>query len=73
MTPEEVRQRVGALRASGRPTAMGPSYDDENAHIEEKRIWGEVLVAIAKGAPNADALAREALETSHIDFQRWYA
>jgi hypothetical protein len=47
--------------------------DNESAHAEEDQLHVKVLAGIAAGAPNAAELAREALRTGELDFQRWYA
>ena len=47
--------------------------NDEVSHIAEDALWKDVLIVIAEGAPNAEDLARAALETQQIDFSRWYA
>lgn len=47
--------------------------DDEVAHAEEDSLHGDVLQAIADGAPNAAELASEALRSKGIDFARWCA
>jgi len=62
---EDVRVRVERVRAM--------TGDDEAAHIEEDRLWADVLRAIAAGAADPRVLARTALETEEIDFARWYA
>ena len=48
-------------------------YDDELAHNEEKKLWEDVLTAIASGCGNAMFLAQESLKTKEINFQRWFA
>lgn len=65
MTLEEVEAAVEAIRRK-----VG---DDEVAHIEEDRLHGAVLQAIANGADNPSALAAAALKTSEIQFSRWSA
>lgn len=55
---EEVRERSG---------------DEEVAHGREDGLHQRVLRAIAAGAPDAPALAAEALKTTEIEFDRWYA
>jgi hypothetical protein len=64
MTPDDVRARVAKLA-----TADDPEWQ----HGEEDRIWRDVLVEVWRGSPDARALADEALKTTNINFQRWYA
>jgi hypothetical protein len=61
---KEVRRRVAQVRAFA-------DIDDESAHAEEDGLYHAVLKAIARGAPDAPALARAALRTSTIRFGRW--
>ena len=65
MTPAEVRARVRRIAAL--------EADPEAAHDEEDRLRGEVLNAIAAGAPDAAELAAIAIETRALSFPRWYA
>ena len=65
MTEEEVRRRVHEIDE----IADLP----ELSHIEEDRLYCDVLEAIASGATNPIALARAALQTRHLDFDRSYS
>jgi len=48
--------------------------DVETAHGMEDYLWQEVLQTIADGtAEDPAALARAALKTTELDFDRWYA
>ena len=47
--------------------------DDEAAHSEEDRLRHDVLIAIAAGADDPQALAELAVTTSYLDFARWCA
>jgi hypothetical protein len=47
--------------------------DPECAHAGEDGLHYDVLCAIAHGAENAQALAKEAIKTSEIHFPRWCA
>lgn len=47
--------------------------DYEAAHGGEDRLWADVLRAIAAGAPDAVALAREALRTAEVPFAHYRA
>lgn len=65
---EELRQRVADLEAS--------RGDDEAAHGEEDALRESVLRAIADGSATGDEareMARIALSTEAIDFNRWCA
>lgn len=66
LTVEDVRARVEAIRGAG---AGG---EDAAAHIKEDELQVDVLRAIADGAPNPAELARAALATTELDFDRWY-
>lgn len=46
-------------------------HDDEAAHWLEAKLYESVLRAIADGADNAADLARCALQTKRIEFDRW--
>lgn len=70
MTPEQVRAAVEDMKSRIRPNGM---CDDEALHSQEDSLWGEVLEAIANGAPDAAGLAREAIRTNDLDFSRWCA
>lgn len=65
MTEEEVRRRVEAID----DVADLP----EKAHMEEDRLYCEVLKAIAAGAENPAGLARAALATRHLGIERFYS
>jgi hypothetical protein len=65
MTPDEVRERVAAIR--------NRAHDPEGAHADEDNLWMDVLTAISGGADNPADLAREAVKSNEIDFTRWYA
>lgn len=65
MTPQDIRDRIAAIN--------NIRHDDEAAHGEEDDLHQDVLQAIADGAADPDALAREALRTKDLDFARWYA
>ncbi len=67
-TPEGIFQRVEQLRKNA-----ATSPDHERLHIEEDAILVEALEAIADGAPHGRAIAREALRTQNVVFDRWYA
>lgn len=68
MTPDDVRAMVAELDGKYRQ-----ERDDEGAHCTEDAIRHDVLAAIAGGAPDAPALAAEALKTDDLEFSRWYA
>lgn len=65
MTEEEVRQRVAAIDE----VADLP----ETAHMEEDRLYCDVLQAIASGASNPAGLARAALAARHLSIDRFYS
>ena len=43
---------------------------DAQAHIMQDKLWLEVLKAVAAGHPDAIDLAREAIRTEEIEFDR---
>jgi hypothetical protein len=45
----------------------------ERAHVEEDRLYVDVLEAIASGADNPSALARAALGARELIFERYYS
>lgn len=65
ITQAQVRSRLRHIEAE--------VDDDEGAHVDEDVLHQEVLLAIAKGHPDAMKLARLALKTRDMAFRRWYA
>jgi hypothetical protein len=52
----------------------GMIADDENAHVEEDDLYLAILEYFAAVAPPDLAnLAKEALKTQKLEFDRWYA
>ncbi len=65
MTEDEIRRRVEAIdHVADLP---------ERAHMEEDRLYADVLEAIAAGADDPAALARAALGTRQIGIDRFYS
>ena len=64
ITVDAIRQRIDAIDDL--------SDDWEAAHREEDQLYRDVLQAIANGAPDPTHLARTALETSSLFFDRYY-
>ncbi len=50
-------------------------HDDGTAHHLEKALWYDVLKAIAEASPftTTSVLARAALKSRYIKFERWFA
>jgi len=68
MKTADAKQLLEELRA------IAAEGDSEAAHSLEDHIRGAVLEAIADGsAEDARALARVALSTADIEFERWMA
>lgn len=65
MNTKQIKAKVAEIEAC--------KDDPEKAHALEDDLYMEVLQAIRDGAMNPDELAREALESSFIDFPRWCA
>lgn len=67
MTIQDVEARVAHIRSI--------AFDPEKAHEAEDFLHKEVLHAIARGEDggNPAALARAALATRDIEFERWCA
>ena len=66
MTPENVRERIKAVKAL--------IDDDERAHAEEDELHRDILRAIANGrCSNPTMCVSTALETLDLDFNRWCA
>lgn len=65
MTEEEVRRRVEEI------DEIADLH--ERPHVEEDRLYRDVLSAIAAGADNPAALARAALATRYLDIERHYS
>jgi hypothetical protein len=71
VTIQEIEARVHRIRAIASKEISSAS-SDAAAHAEEDELHVMVLRAIADGAERPGELARAALETSSIDFSRWY-
>jgi hypothetical protein len=68
MTADEIGAEIERIRAKA------IAGDNEEAHSAEDRLRARVLRFIADGkADDPQLLALLVLETSKIDFQRWYA
>ncbi len=65
MTEDEVRRRIDEIDE----VADLP----EKAHMEEDRLYCDVLEAIAAGAINPADLARAALACRHLGIVRYYS
>ena len=65
MTIEEIRQRIADIDDS--------SDDGEYAHRQEDRLYRDVLQAIAGGVQNPSELAKAALESEDLTFDRFYS
>lgn len=65
MNIHQIRQSIESIKEA--------SGDDEKQHSWEDDLWENVLRAISGGAKNPDKLAKEALKTKELDFERWCA
>lgn len=65
MTAEEVRRRVVAI------DEIADMIED--AHMEEDRLYYDVLKAIAAGVDNPADLARAALRSRQLGLERHYS
>ncbi len=65
MEVKDIRKKIAEIRDK--------STDNESAHAAEDKLWQSVLSAIAKGHPRAKELARAALRSTKIEFDRWYS
>ncbi len=65
MTEDEVRRRVAEIDEIADMA--------EKAHMEEDRLYCDVLEAIAAGADNPAGLARAALAARHLGLDRYYS
>lgn len=65
LTVAAVRARVEDIRAS--------AGDDEAAHGMEDQLFESVLRAVADGHPQSVAMAKAALRSLELDFERWCA
>lgn len=70
ITPTEVRRRLKEIRACMWDDC---SMDDEKAHVLEDKLHIDVLRATAAGSSDAQQLARLALNTRRVRFERWTA
>lgn len=62
-TVEEIAAAVARIAAA--------AHDPEAAHSMESTLWCNTLALIADGAADPQSLAREALKTRGLDFERW--
>lgn len=74
MTVGDIRRKIADLsrqhqeaKAEGNVMLLGDVTDNE------ADLYIQVLEAIAAGAMNPDALAREVLKARKLPFSRWYA
>jgi hypothetical protein len=65
MTVEDVKIQVNLIKEK--------AYDNEKAHVIQDSLWLDVLTDIANGNPDARNLAKAAIKTDQIKFERWYA
>ena len=66
MTPDDVRERIEAMKAAG--------GDWETIIFIEDSLWADVLQSIAESSCDDPAeLARVALHSRDLDYTRWYA
>lgn len=65
MTEDEVRRRVAEIDEIADLT--------EEAHMEEDRLYRDVLEAIAAGSDKPADLARAALAAKHLGLDRYYS
>lgn len=65
LTVAEIEQKVAQIEVI--------SHDPEMAHALEDELREQVLQAIADGSEDPSSLARAALKTSGLDFERWCA
>lgn len=71
MTPEDVRERVEALR---KDVEEGGHGNNEEYHLTEDWIYVQTLAGIEHGhATDPAACAAEALKARGIEYDRWYA
>lgn len=69
MAPNEVKMKVDKLK-SDIENKIG---SEEDWHVREDNIIWEVIVKIANGNKRAQELAKEALKTIELDFERYYS
>ena len=68
MNPSAVADRVD------RVAYFASRGDDEQAHVEEDRLWKDVLEAIANDTADYPSMcAAIAVGTLDISFSRWFA
>lgn len=67
MTPKQVTEEVAKIKEEAE------RGDYQNAHEMEDTLFREVLEAIANGAPRPRELAKVALRTRAIPFERYHA
>lgn len=65
MTTDDVRERLAAIKAV--------AHDYERAHGMEDELWADVLRAFAEAEANGSEVARLALTSRDIKFERYCA
>lgn len=65
LTLAEIEQKAAEIEAA--------AHDPESAHSLEDELREQVLQTIADGCADPQALARAALKTRELDFERWCA
>lgn len=65
MTIEKIKQEVNEISKM--------AQNNEIAHVMEDDLWEKCLTEIANGCKDPKKLTQEALKTSCIKFDRWYA
>lgn len=71
MTIDEIKRRLAIIE--GFSYGEDHDCDPAEAHMLEDRLMRDTLRAIANGAENAAELAELALESTKMEFHRWYA
>lgn len=65
MTQEEIKQRLGSIRAC--------MDDNESAHCMEDSLRGDFILYVANNGGELAEMAKLILTSDDFNFTRWYA
>jgi hypothetical protein len=70
ITKEQVSERLDSIKQI--IEEEHPAVASEKAHIEQDKLFKDVLEGIANGAEDPVGLAEAALQVLNLEFTRWY-
>lgn len=70
---EHVKQLRDRFRLIADSRSECGDWDEEMCHRAEKDMWKLALECISAGTDDPALIAKEALRTTELNFERWYA